>query len=374
MCQESFQSSKEGTNVSNSLERNKTPVLHRHLASITDCRASNMMNIVRVKRKRGLPSPAGRLYVDVNDDRLVADNLLAGLTLGSPEASLASGGASSGQARPRRAKRYRRIMGNMTMLELESQAFREGFEAGVGLLGPRADARAADGAEGWPALTRLMKAEDTKHIKEDVQDVEEEVQEATKEDSRGAAEAGGDIHAFGCAKRKQCSMIYAVVKRQRESRRLAASPGSGGELGGSLDLDPLRRLGGGYRVCDLEFTPSTPDVKSRAGEEDELYDLYVEEDDADDRGGDDCGGSGQSSSCAVVYVDDGDFFMPEFDEDHEASDGLGSEDSNAEDHYLNDYPEDEDEEGDDEGLQGFGWDSDVSGSGTGSDDLGDEDF
>lgn len=51
-----------------------------------------MMNIVRVKRKRGLPSPAGRLYVDVNDDRLVADNLLAGLTLGSPEASLASGG------------------------------------------------------------------------------------------------------------------------------------------------------------------------------------------------------------------------------------------------------------------------------------------
>lgn len=340
-----------------------------------------MVNLVRVKRKRGLPSPAGRLYVDVNGDRLVADNLMAGLSLGSSEAN---GEASSVQDRPRRAKRYRRIIGNMTLLELEAQAFREGFEAGVTQPGTTGQAHVAVAGEDRPAVTRPITTNDEKEIREDAPEVGNvggvEIEEATK---KGAIETVA-MQGSSNGKRKQCSMIYAVVKRRRESRHMAAA--SERELDGSLELDPLRRLGGGYRVCDLEFTPSTPDAKSRAGEEDALYDLYVEEEEDDDRGGGGCSvGNGLvSSSCAVVYVDDGDFFMPEFDEDHETSDGFGSDDSNAEEYYLNDYPEEEDDDVDDvdeDGVafgvaragHGFGWDSDEGGSGTDSDAWDSED-
>ena len=278
----------------------------------------------------------------------------------------------------------------MTLFELEAQAFREGFEAGVAQLGPSGQANVAVGAEERPAVTQSMTASGTKEVTEQAREVENvggvEIEEATTNE---AIETGGAIQGASSGKRKQCSMIYAVVKRRRDSRHQAAASGSGRGLDEVLELDPLRRLGGAYRVCDLEFTPSTPDAKSRAGEEDELYDLYVEEDEDDgDRGGDGCsvGDERVSSSCAVVYVDDDDFFMPEFDEDHEASDGFGSEDSNAEEYYLNDYPEEEDDEGDEgkdvdedgmpcgvaRAVQGFGWDGD--GSGTDSDAWDSEDY
>lgn len=347
---------------------------------------SSMVNIVRVKRKRGLPSPAGRLYVDVNDDRLVADNLLTNLSLGSPEASLADGAASSGRERPRRAKRYRRIIGNMTLLELEAQALQEGFETAVAQLGP--SVRADECPAVTQSVTQSVTSNDAKEVMEQAREAgalgEVGIEEATAQETGGAMH-GASIDATG--KRKQCSMIYAVVKRRRENVHQAMASGSGRGPEGLLELDPLRRLGGTYRVCDLEFTPSTPDVKSRAGEEDELYDLYVEEEeDGGGRGGDGCSVENErvSSSCAVVYVDDADFFMPEFDEDHEASDGFGTEDSNAEEYYLNDYPEEEDDEGDDgEDDDGMpcrvaravpGWDSDEGGSVTDSDAWDSDDF
>lgn len=335
-----------------------------------------MVNLVRVKRKRGLPSPADRLYVDVNDGQLGADdNLLAGLSLDNS----GNGAASSAQIRPRRTKRYRRIVGNMTLLELEAQAFRDGFETGV----DRAESGGPPGQAGEQAGEQAGGAGEETAIKgpEEMLKISSEVKIETAIDSTvGAKET--TLHsadASNSSKRKQCSMTYAVVKRRRESHHVMSSaPETHGERSGLFELDPLRRLGGGYRVCDLEFTPSTPDAKAREEDDDELYDLYVEED--GDNGAEDSHVWEMSESCAVVYVDDCDFFMPEFDEDQEDSDLFDSDDSNAEDYFLNDYPDEEEgdgeERGDDgvdgigyrvgpDGLQGFGWDSEEGDEGYG---------
>jgi len=295
-----------------------------------------MVNLVRVKRKRGLPSPADRLYVNVNDEpaAAAAENLIRGLSLGEGEGE----GEGGGSDRPR-TKRYRRIVGNMTLLELEAQEFRDGFEAltgrGENPVGGRVGpADRSDASEARPLANTVA----------------------------------------GTSKRKPCGMTYAVVKRRRE----VTSPAQNGSASGSRahgnpspvnvsnsaplydDLDPLRRLGASYRVCDLEFSPATPDVKTRAedGDGEDIYDIYVEDD--GDRVGDDGDGDGAEGVCAgsraIVYVDDSDFFYPEFDLDHESGSDFDSEDSNREGYFMNDYP-DEENHGGSLGRIGGGWES-----------------
>ena len=308
-----------------------------------------MVNLVRVKRKRGLPSPAESLYVDVNDGRS-ADNLIEGLSLSGN-----GNGGNGSNGRPPRTKRYRRIVGNMTLIEFEAQEFRDGFE------------RETLGAD----------------------------VEAGGSTQQGASEANEEAETRSTAiddsnqtKRKASAMTYAVVKRRREA---ASSPtdavgpavGPAGPANGDLDLDPLRRLGVTYRVCDLEFTPATPDVKSRSEDGDgvfeDLYDLYVEDDDwqpVEDS-------SRDVTSCAVVYVDDCDFFIPEFDMDREPSSSFDSEDSNDEGYFMNDYPDEDDDDDDDDerdddaellGKIGGRWDdSDYDHGSRDSDDFDDLD-
>ena len=302
-----------------------------------------MVNLVRVKRKRGLPSPADRLYVNVNvnvnDEPAAAEILIRGLSLGEGEGE----GEGGGSGRPR-TKRYRRIVGNMTLLELEAQEFRDGFEAltgGENPAGGRVDpADRSDASEARPPANTVART----------------------------------------SKRKPCGMTYAVVKRRREG----TSPAQNGSASGSRahgnsppvnisnsaplydDLDPLRRLGASYRVCDLEFSPATPDVKTRAEDDDgeDIYDIYVEDDgdrvgDGDGDGDDGDGAEGVcAGSRAIVYVDDSDFFYPEFDLDHESGSDFDSEDSNREGYFMNDYP-DEDDHGGSLGRIGGGWESGV---------------